>query len=48
MAIAGICKKGWRWWKVGRAVLAVAVAVAVALFVYLYIQAVESQLDIEG
>ena len=41
LAIAGIFKKGWRWWIVGLVLLAA--AVAVALFVYLYIQAVESQ-----
>ena len=46
LAIAGISKKGWRWWKVGLVLLAA--AVAVALFLYLYIQAVESQLDMEG
>ena len=44
LAIAGIVKNSWRWWKVGLAVLAVAMAV----FFYLYYQReVESQWETE-
>ena len=46
LAIAGIFKKGWRWWIVG--LVLVAAAVAVALFFYLYIhKAVESHSETE-
>ena len=46
LAIAGIFKKGWRWWIVGLVLLAAAAAVAVLFYLY-YQREIESQWETE-